>query len=83
MQLFDEPLFHRASANLFKLAVALFLSAAVFAYLGFVHFSGRTESHDGMQLALRLAGGVFAYAGLKAALIRKALSRSTLPDRGP
>ena len=83
MQLIDEPLFHRASTNLFKLAVALFLSAAVFAYLGFVHFSGPTVNDDGMKLALRIAAGIFAYAGLKAALVRKALSRSPLPEPSP
>ena len=82
LQINDEALFHRASTNLFKLAVALFLSAAVFGYLGFVHFAGATDNHAGMKLALRIAGGILAYAGLKAILIRKTLSTSTLPESG-
>ncbi len=77
MQIHDEALFHRASGNLFKLAVALFLSAAVFAYLGFVRFWGEALDSEGMGLALRIASGIFAYAGLKSALIRKALTTST------
>ena len=76
MLVHDEALFLRASGNLFKLAVALLLSGAVLAYFGFIHFAAEADGHGGVRLARRIGSGVLLYGGLKAALIRKALSKS-------
>ncbi len=77
MQVHDEILFLRASGTLLKLAVALLLSGAVLAYFGFVHFRAEAFDHGRVRLALRIASRVLLYGGLKAALIRRALSKST------
>jgi len=76
MHVNDEVLFLRASGNLLKLAVALLFSGAVLAYFGFIHFATETYEHGGVRLALRIGSGILLYGGLKAALIRKALSKS-------
>jgi len=72
----DKALFLRASGNLLKLAVALVLSGAVLAYFGSIHFAAESDGHGGVRLALRIGSGILLYGGLKAALIRKALSKS-------
>jgi hypothetical protein len=59
-----------------KLAVALLLSGTVLAYFGFIHFTTEADGHGSVRLALRIGSGILLYGGLKAALIRKALSQS-------
>ncbi|MEE8361340.1 MAG: hypothetical protein V3R71_04250 [Gemmatimonadales bacterium] len=76
MNVENEALFLRASGNLLKLAVALLLSGAVLAYFGFIHFGTEACEHGGVRLALRIGTGILLYGGLKAALIRQALSKS-------
>jgi len=76
MHIHDEALFLRASGNLLKLAVALLLSGAVLAYFGFIHFGTEADAYGGVRLALRVGSGILLYGGLKAALIRTALSKS-------
>ena len=76
MQIHDEALFLRASGNLLKLAVALLLSGAVLAFLGFIHFRSEAFEYGRVRLALRVGSGILLYGGLKAALIRKALAKS-------
>ncbi len=76
MHVQNEALFLRASGNLLKLAVALLLSGAVLAYFGFIHFGTEAYGHGGVRLALRIGSGILLYGGLKAALIRHALSKS-------
>ena len=76
MNVENEALFLRASGNLLKLAVALLLSGAVLAYFGFIHFGTEAYGHGGVRLVLRIGIGTLLYGGLKAALIRHALSKS-------
>ena len=77
MQVNGESLFLRASGNLMKLAVALLLSGGVLAYFGFVHFRAEVLQEGQVRLALRIASGILLYGGLKAALIKRALWKST------
>ncbi len=76
MNVENEALFLRASGNLLKLAVALLLSGAVLGYFGFIYFGIEAYGHGGVRLAVRIGSGILLYGGLKAALIRKALSKS-------
>ena len=76
MLVHDEVLFHRASGNLLKLAVALFFLGAVMAYFGFAYFRAESFEQGRMRLAIRIGSGVLLYGGLKAALIRNALAKS-------
>ncbi len=79
MQVHNEALFLRASGNLLKLAVALLLSGVVLGYFGFIYFRNEAFEFGHVRLALRIGSGILLYGGLKAALIRKALSKSTSP----
>ena len=76
MHVQDEALFFRVSGNLLKLAVGLLLSGAVLSYFGFIHFANEAGGHGGVRLAVRIGSGILLYGGLKAALIRRALSKS-------
>ena len=79
MNVNDGALFLRASNNLFKLSAALLLSGAVMVYFGFIHFGTDAYGQGSVRLALRIGSGILLYGGLKAALIRKALSNSVSP----